>query len=77
MRRVAITGAGTVNPLGHDLSATLAAMAEGRCAIGPLDLRDAERLLIRVGAQVGGYDEARHWSRAEVALYDRATQFAL
>lgn len=77
MRRVAITGAGTVNPLGHDVPATLQAMAEACCAIGPLEVRDAERLSIRVGAQVRGYDEAAHWSRGEVALYDRATQFAL
>lgn len=77
MRRVAITGAGTINPLGPDVRATLRAMAEGRCAIGPLDLRDADRLSIRIGAQVRGYDEAARWSRTEIALYDRATQFAL
>jgi nodulation protein E len=52
-------------------------LAEGRCAIGPLEVRDAERLSIRVGAQVRGYDAARHWSRPEIALHDRATQFAL
>jgi nodulation protein E len=77
MRRVAVTGAGTINPLGPDVPATLRAMAEGRCAIGPLEVRDAERLSIRVGAQVRGYEEAQHWSRSEVALHDRATQFAL
>jgi nodulation protein E len=77
MRRVAITGTGTINPLGPDVPATLRSMAEGRCAIGPLVVRDADRLSIRVGAQVQGYDEAGRWSRSEVALYDRATQFAL
>ena len=36
MARVVITGAGTVNPLGHDVATTFAAMAQGRSAIGPL-----------------------------------------
>ncbi|WP_319800861.1 beta-ketoacyl-[acyl-carrier-protein] synthase family protein [Rhodobacter sp. KR11] len=45
-----ITGAGAVTPLG-DLAQTLAAMAEGRVAIGPLDLPDLDRLSIRIGAK--------------------------
>ena len=37
MKRVVITGAGTINALGHDVPETLAAMREGRCGIGPLE----------------------------------------
>ena len=77
MRRVVITGAGTINPLGHDVPATLAAMQAGTCAIGPLDIRDVDRLQIRIGAQVRDTDEATRFSRAELTLYDRFTQFAL
>ncbi|WP_394153239.1 beta-ketoacyl-[acyl-carrier-protein] synthase family protein [Loktanella salsilacus] len=77
MRRVVITGAGTINPLGHDVPATLAAMQAGTCAIGPLDIRDVDRLQIQIGAQVSGYDEADHFSRQDLTLYDRFTQFAL
>lgn len=77
MRRVAITGAGTINALGHDVPSTLRAMREGRCGIGPLDLRDAERLAIRIGGQVRGYDEAAHFSRQQLSLFDRFTQFAV
>ncbi|WP_373353657.1 beta-ketoacyl synthase [Pseudoroseicyclus sp. CXY001] len=77
LRRVAVTGAGTINPLGADVPATFAAMREGRCGIGPLDVRDAERLAIRIGGQVRGYDEAAHFSRQELSLLDRFTQFAL
>lgn len=77
MRRVAVTGAGTVNALGGDVPSTLRALREGRCAIGPLELRDLDRLQVRIGAQVRGWDEAARFSKAELALYDRATQFAL
>ncbi len=77
MKRVAITGAGTINALGHSVPETLSAMAEGRCGIGPLKFRDVERLQVQIGAQVQGYVEEDHWSRQQIALYDRFTQFAL
>lgn len=77
MRRVVITGAGTINALGADVPTTMAAMREGHCAIGELDIRDVDRLTIRIGAQVRDYDESAHFNRQQVALFDRYTQFAL
>ena len=76
-RRVVITGAGTINALGHDVASTMAAMKEGRCGIGPLHIRDVDRLSIQIGAQVKGYDERSHFNRQQIALYDRFTQFTL
>ena len=75
--RVVITGAGTINPLGHDVAATFDAMKNGRCGIGPLDIRDVDRLSIRIGGQVRDYDETTHFNRQQIALYDRFTQFTL
>jgi nodulation protein E len=77
MRRVVITGAGTVNPLGHDVAQTWAAMAEGRGAIGPLDIPDVERLSVRIGAQVRGWDPAAHLERGVLAAADPFAQMAL
>jgi nodulation protein E len=77
MKRVVITGAGTINPLGHDVASTFEAMREGRCGIDQLDIRDVERLSIQIGGQVRGYDQAEHFNRQQIALYDRFTQFAL
>ncbi|GIX15033.1 MAG: beta-ACP synthase [Paracoccaceae bacterium] len=77
MRRVVITGAGTINALGRSVPETMAAMAEGRCGIGPLEFRDVERLSIRIGGQIRDYDENAHFNRQEIALYDRFTQYAL
>ena len=76
-RRVAITGAGTVNALGRDVPQTLAAMREGRCGIGPLEFRDVERLSVRIGAQVRDWRPEDHFNRQQIALYDRFTQFTL
>ncbi len=77
MRRVVITGQGTINALGHDVEATLEAFREGRCGIGPLELRDVERLSVRIGGQVRGYDPEALFNRQQIALYDRFTQFTL
>ena len=77
MKRVVITGMGTINALGLDVPSTLAAMAEGRCGIGPLDIRDVDRLQIQIGGQVHGYDETAHFNRQQIVLYDRFTQFTL
>jgi nodulation protein E len=77
VRRVVITGAGTINPLGHSAPATFAAMREGVCGIGDLDIRDVERLSIRIGGQVRDYDPDDRFNRQQQALYDRFTQFTL
>ncbi|PVA11520.1 beta-ACP synthase [Pelagivirga sediminicola] len=77
MKRVVITGAGTINALGKDVDTTLEAMREGRCGIGELEFRDVDRLAIRIGGQVKDYDPDTAFSRQQLALYDRFTQFTL
>ena len=77
MKRVVITGAGTINSLGHTVPDTLEAMREGRCGIGPLEFRDVDRLSIRIGGQVKNYEPETRFNRQQLALYDRFTQFTL
>ena len=77
MARVVITGAGTINALGRDVASTQAAMAEGVCGISPLNMRDVERLSVTIGGQIQSYNEADHFNRQQIALYDRFTQFTL
>jgi len=76
-RRVVITGMGAISPLGHGAAATMQAMAAGRSGISNLEIPNVERLQIRIGGQIKGYDEAAHFTRQEIALYDRFTQFAV
>ncbi|PTX55856.1 nodulation protein E [Litoreibacter ponti] len=77
MKRVVITGQGTINALGRDVAGTLEAFREGRCGIGPLDIRDVDRLSIQIGGQVRDYDPHAEFNRQQIALYDRYTQFSL
>lgn len=77
LKRVAITGAGTINALGHDVATTLSAMADGRPGIDRLDLNDIDRLAIQIGGQVKDFDAVSRFNRQQLTLYDSFTQFAL
>jgi nodulation protein E len=74
---VVITGAGTINSLGHNVATTLQAMRDGTCGIGPLDVRDIDRLSVQIGAQVKDYNPDQAFNRQQLSLYDRFTQFTL
>ena len=77
MHRVVITGQGAFCALGASAPEVSAAMREGRCGIGPLDFEDVDRLSIRIGAQIRGYDPEAHFARQALTLYDPFTQYAL
>ncbi|MEL6203936.1 MAG: beta-ketoacyl-[acyl-carrier-protein] synthase family protein [Pseudomonadota bacterium] len=77
MPRVVITGQGSINALGRSAVETTRAMAEGLCGIGPVDVRDVERLTVKIGGQVRNYDPEAEFNRQQIALYDRFTQFTL
>ncbi|MDB2323587.1 beta-ketoacyl-[acyl-carrier-protein] synthase family protein [Planktomarina temperata] len=77
MNRVVITGAGTINALGRSVSETLQAMREGQLGIGPLQMRDLDRLSVKIGGQIKDFDPEAHFDRQKLALYDRVTQLVL
>ncbi|WP_378943765.1 beta-ketoacyl-[acyl-carrier-protein] synthase family protein [Paracoccus sp. R86501] len=77
LRRVVITGAGTINALGHDVPSTLKAFREGRCGITQLDFRDVERLSIQIGGQIHNWTPETYFNRQQILLYDKFTQFTL
>ena len=77
MKRVVITGQGAISSLGTSAIATMEGMREGRLGISDLVIRDVDRLSVKIGGQVHGYDGADYFSRQELVLYDKFTQFAL
>ena len=77
MKRVVITGAGTINALGLNVPDTFAAMKNGTCGIGQLEFRDVERLSIQIGGQVKNFPPPERYNRQQLSLYDRFTQFTL
>lgn len=77
MNRVVITGAGTINAMGASVPETLQAMREGQLGIGPLEMRDLDRLSVKIGGQIKDFDPEAHFDRQKLALYDRVTQLVL
>ncbi|MEM6678530.1 MAG: beta-ketoacyl-[acyl-carrier-protein] synthase family protein [Pseudomonadota bacterium] len=76
-RRVVVTGLGVVSALGIGREAHLEGLAEGRKGIGPIELIDSARLMIKIAAEAKDYVGADRWSRQQLLLYDRITQMAL
>jgi len=77
MRRVVITGMGSINALGHDAPTCWQAMREGRVGIGPIANIPTDLLNVKIAAEVRGYDPAAHFDSKRLVLLDRVSQFAL
>ncbi len=76
MRRVAITGMGTITPLGNDVATFFDALAAGRSGVRRLEGPGTERLANRVAAPAS-FDPAPHFDAAKLRMLDRVSQFAL
>jgi 3-oxoacyl-[acyl-carrier-protein] synthase II len=76
VRRVAITGAGVVCPLGRNLFELRGALAGARSGIGRLPAEVAQGSGVQVGARVD-WNPAPLFKQAEAANLDRVSQFAI
>src|SRR5690348_5469136 len=56
MKRVVITGAGAVTPLGNTASSTWRALCAGRSGVGTFTAFDASSFPVRIAAEVRGFD---------------------
>jgi nodulation protein E len=68
---------GAINALGNDSAASWQAMREGRAAIGPIVNIPTDLLIVKVAAEVRGYDPLTHFDSKRLVLLDRVSQFAL
>ncbi len=77
MNRVVITGCGTINPLGRNVSETLESLAEGKDGIGKLDIPNLERLSVKIGGQIRSQPMACDMPNKLNSKADRATFLSL
>ena len=78
LRRVVITGMGAISPFGVGAEILWQGLREGRSGIGPLRHPDAERLKLKIAAQVPeSFDPAANIDARTLPLLDRTSQFAL
>jgi len=75
-RRVVITGAGIVSPLGNDLLSFQQNLLSGNAGIDHLNADFCEQLETRIAAQCQ-FNGEQYFTRQELALLDRVSQFAL
>jgi len=75
-RRVAVTGAGVVSPLGSSLEDFYRALCEARSGVGRLPPQVAQGSGVQVGAMID-WHPAAFFKEAEAANLDRAAQFAI
>jgi len=76
-RRVVITGMGTINPLGHNVSEYWQGLLAGRSGIAPLTLFDTSAFKVHFGGEVKNYQPELTIDRKLCRHLDRFAQFGL
>lgn len=77
MRRVVVTGIGTINPLGNNVEQYFSALENGVSGAGPITHFDTEKFKTQFACEVKGFDPMEHFDRKEARKLDRYAQFAL
>ncbi len=76
--RIVITGMGAISSLGYDVNSFVTGIMTGRVGFSPIEqIPEIENLRVKIAAEVPDYDETTHFSKKELALFDRFTQFQL
>ena len=77
IRRVVVTGIGTINPLGYDVAEFFANLEKGVSGAAPITHFDAGKFKTRFACEIKNYDWTRYFDRKEVRKYDLFAQYAL
>ncbi|MBI4303379.1 MAG: beta-ketoacyl-ACP synthase II, partial [Chloroflexi bacterium] len=76
-RRVAITGAGVISPIGLTVSSMWQSLISGKSGIKRITSFDPSSFQTKFGAEVDGFDPVNYVSRKEAHRMNRFTQFAV
>ena len=77
MRRVVITGMGTVNPLGKNVEEYWANIKANKNGLSYIDQFDASDFEVKVVGAVKDFDSSKYIDKKEAKRMDRFTQFAV
>lgn len=77
LRRVVVTGIGTINPLGNNIEQYFDNLEKGVSGAASITHFDASKFKTQFACEVKGFDPNEHFDRKEARKYDRFTQFAL
>ncbi|MGE0019023.1 MAG: beta-ketoacyl-ACP synthase II [Draconibacterium sp.] len=76
LRRVVITGVGTINPLGNSVTEYWENLKNGVSGAGPITRFDASKHKTQFACEVKNFDPSLYMDRKEVRKHDLYTQFA-
>ena len=77
MRRVVVTGIGTVNPTGNSVLESWDAIKNGKCGIGPITYFDTTDFKVKVAGEVKNFDVSKRLNKREARRMAPFTQYAL
>ena len=77
MRRVVITGMGTVTPVGNSVDESWSNIVEGVSGVGPITLFETVDLLVQIACEVKGFDPEDYMEKREARRIDRFQQFGI
>src|SRR5689334_7605718 len=77
MRRVAITGIGSICALGRNVAEFSESLRQGRSGIAPLESVDTSLLRFQNGAEVKSYTHQPYFDDRRADFIDRFAQFAV
>ncbi|HAX78175.1 MAG TPA: beta-ketoacyl-[acyl-carrier-protein] synthase II [Cyanobacteria bacterium UBA11372] len=77
LKRVVVTGLGTINPLGNTVTKYWQGLIEGRSGIGSITLFDASCLPCQIAGEVKGFDPSDYLNRKDIKRMDRFAQFGV
>lgn len=77
MKRVVVTGLGTINPLGHNINDFWNNIVAGKSACERVTRFDVSRFRSQMACEVKNFNPAEHLDRNEIKRTDLFTQYAL
>jgi 3-oxoacyl-[acyl-carrier-protein] synthase II len=77
LRRVVITGMGTLNPLGNDVATSWSAIQKGVSGIRPIERFAVDDLPVKFAGQIEGFDPTTVFEKKEVRRLDPFLHYAM
>lgn len=76
-RRVVVTGAGVISPVGNDVESFWRALISGKSGIGPITSFDASAFDSKIAGEVKDFEPARYMDAKEARRMEKFAQFAV
>ena len=77
IKRVVVTGLGSITPIGNNLEEYWQNLVKGRSGVGEITLFDASAYTCQIGAEVKGFDPHDYLEKKEAKKIDRFSQFGI